>query len=239
MRAAGTTDRGGTKWRAADGRKPSGYLAPKDAEDQLAQILAAAPRQRLTPLERHTFGEACEEYLRYVEFDRERRPSTVSDYRNTMRKHLIPHFGETRPVRFITTDDIDAYREELLFEPRSLAAHGSEDPRDPLQHPQAGQAQEVDPVQPRRGRRAHHPQALRRLQRPLRRRGPRRRRGRRRRAWTPPSSSPPPSPACASASCARCAGTTSTSSASASSCARASPAGRRARRSPARSAPSR
>lgn len=115
VRAAGTTDRGGTKWRAADGRKPDGYLAPKDAEAQLAQILAAAPRQKLTPLERHTFGEACEEHLRYVEFDRERRPSTVNDYRNTMRKHLLPHFGADRPVRFITTDDIDAFREELLF----------------------------------------------------------------------------------------------------------------------------
>lgn len=60
-----------------------------------------------------TFGEACEEWLRYVEHDRDRRPSTVGDYR-----YLLPHFGADAPIQRITTDDVDAYREALLDEGR-------------------------------------------------------------------------------------------------------------------------
>jgi hypothetical protein len=37
-----------------------------------------------------TFGAACEEWLRYVEQDRRRAPSTLADYRNTVRAYLRP-----------------------------------------------------------------------------------------------------------------------------------------------------
>ena len=81
-----------------------------------AQLLAAAPREKLPAIKRHTFGEACAEWLRYIEFDRERRPSTLGDYRNTVKRYLLPPSARTRPVGRITTDDIDAFREHLLFE---------------------------------------------------------------------------------------------------------------------------
>ncbi|MEJ7892348.1 MAG: tyrosine-type recombinase/integrase [Solirubrobacteraceae bacterium] len=116
VRAHGSTERGGTKWRAAAGRKPDGFLSPKDAEEELRKILASAPRGKLPALKRHTFGEACAEWLRYIEFDRDRRPSTLSDYRNTVRLYLLPRFGKDTEVRTITTDDIDVFREHLLFE---------------------------------------------------------------------------------------------------------------------------
>src|SRR4051812_47630799 len=67
----GKTARGALKWRAADGRKPDEFLTPRDAEDQLRTILAGAPRKRAPRRVVHTFGEACEEWLRYVEHDRE------------------------------------------------------------------------------------------------------------------------------------------------------------------------
>jgi hypothetical protein len=35
-----------------------------------------------------TFAEACEEYLRWLERDRQRKPSTLRDYRGIIRTHL-------------------------------------------------------------------------------------------------------------------------------------------------------
>jgi integrase len=115
----GTTPRGATRWRAADGPRPDGYLTPRDAEAALRDLLAAAPRSRPAPrVAVRTFGEACDEWLRYVEHDRGRRPSTVSDYRNTVRRYLVPHFRADTPVARLTTDDIDAFREGLLDDGR-------------------------------------------------------------------------------------------------------------------------
>ena len=82
----GRTARGAIKWRAADGPRPAGHLAPKEAEAELRSILATAPREPRVGRVQHTFAEACEEWLRYVEHDRERRSSTVRDYRNTGRR---------------------------------------------------------------------------------------------------------------------------------------------------------
>jgi len=53
-----------------------------------------------------TFADAAGEYLRWLEFDRERKPSTVRDYRSTVRAHLVPAFG-SRAVEDITTEDIE------------------------------------------------------------------------------------------------------------------------------------
>ena len=41
-----------------------------------------------------TFADACAEYLRYVEHDRDRKPSTLRDYRSIVRAHLLPAFGD-------------------------------------------------------------------------------------------------------------------------------------------------
>src|SRR5919202_1212504 len=67
------TARGATIWRAADGPKPDGsYLTPKEAEDRLRELLSAAPKNGAVRQPRRTFGDACEEWLRYVEHDRQR-----------------------------------------------------------------------------------------------------------------------------------------------------------------------
>jgi len=67
--------------------------------------------------------------LRYIEHDRDRRPSTVGDYRNTVRCHLLPAFGADTPVAAITTDDIHAFREPDLWQadadlPRATSPRG-------------------------------------------------------------------------------------------------------------------
>ena len=43
-----------------------------------------------------TFADACAECLRYMEHDLDRKPSTLRDYRSTIRAHLVPAFGELR-----------------------------------------------------------------------------------------------------------------------------------------------
>jgi hypothetical protein len=92
------TPRGAIVWRAADGPKPSpAWLTPREAEDRLAQLLASAPRS-VTLTEPHTFRQACEEWRRYVEHDRQRSASTLRDYRNTVRLYLLSvMFGIAEP----------------------------------------------------------------------------------------------------------------------------------------------
>jgi len=114
----GKTAKGAPKWRAADGPTPEGLLTPRDAEQALRELLVRAPAEPPVARVEHTFGEACEEWLRYVEHDRDRRPSTVRDYRNTVKRYLLPHFGADTPIERITTEDVDAYREALLDEGR-------------------------------------------------------------------------------------------------------------------------
>ncbi|MGH2970186.1 MAG: tyrosine-type recombinase/integrase [Solirubrobacteraceae bacterium] len=118
VKSHGKTSKGATKWRAADGPKPHGFLTPRDAHEVLQELLTSAPKEKRPIRVAHTFGQACDEWLRYVEHDRERRPSTVRDYRNTVRRYLLPHFGSDTPVARLTTDDIDVFREGLLDDGR-------------------------------------------------------------------------------------------------------------------------
>jgi integrase len=115
----GTTARGATKWRSADGSKPGDdWLTPGEAEDALNEILAAAKRAPRQRREVVTFSAACADWLAYVEHERRRKPSTVRDCRNTVRSALEPAFGASTPVDAITTRDIDAWREQQLVEGR-------------------------------------------------------------------------------------------------------------------------
>jgi integrase len=100
-------------------RPPAGYYTKKTAEEALQTALADARRGTLAGSEKrsgHTFGDACAEWLRYVEHDKERAFSTVADYRNVVRTSLLPEFGASTPLEKITTERIDAYRDRLLDE---------------------------------------------------------------------------------------------------------------------------
>lgn len=65
-----------------------------------------------------TFGEACAEWLRYVEQERRRARSTVRDYRNAVDGPLTAEFGADTPLEAITAERVDRYRERLLREGR-------------------------------------------------------------------------------------------------------------------------
>jgi len=95
-------------------RPPTGYLTRSQAEGRLAEILDGRdPEVNVKPT-RCTFRQACEDWLSYIEHDRKRRPSTVRDYRNTVRLYLLPAFGEDVAVEDITVTNVDAYRARLV-----------------------------------------------------------------------------------------------------------------------------
>lgn len=94
-------------------RPPAGYLTRGMAEARLAAILAGDDALVNIAPSHVTFRQACDEHLRYLEHDRQRKRSTIGDARSTISVHLLPAFDDT-PVENITTKDVDALRERLL-----------------------------------------------------------------------------------------------------------------------------
>ena len=92
------------------GMPPTGYYTKRLAEDWLRETLDAARRGTLPGMVRTgaTFADAAAEYLRYVEHDRGRKPSTLRGYRSTIDVHLLPAFG-AMPVEAVTTAVIEAW----------------------------------------------------------------------------------------------------------------------------------
>jgi integrase len=82
-------------------------------------MLTAARRGRLAGQHRTgvTFAEAAAEFLRWIEFDRQRKRSTLDDYRSAVRAHLVPAFGELH-VEEVTTARVDAWRAQLVMDGR-------------------------------------------------------------------------------------------------------------------------
>jgi integrase len=117
------TRRGAVVWRAGNGPKPDPtYLTPAEAQAALEQLLTTAVREPTDPRRKraqdHRFGEACDAWLPYVAHEKDRRPSTIGDYRNTVRRYLLPEFRADTLLHTIDTARVDAYRERLLVEGR-------------------------------------------------------------------------------------------------------------------------
>ncbi len=72
------------------GRPPGGYYTKRQAESWLREVLVEARRGTLPGMVRTgaTFADAAAEWLRYVEHDRARKPSTVSGYRSIVQSEL-------------------------------------------------------------------------------------------------------------------------------------------------------
>jgi integrase len=99
-------------------RPPDGYLTRGMAEARLHAILAGDdPLVNVAP-SHVAFGAACDEHLRYLEHDRQRKPSYLRDCRSIVRCYLLPALGESTPVEEITTSAVDDLREQLLSTPR-------------------------------------------------------------------------------------------------------------------------
>ncbi|MCL2769100.1 MAG: site-specific integrase [Solirubrobacterales bacterium] len=103
----------GPAW-ADRGRPREGYFTKRTAEVWLQDVLAQARRGTLPGARSAsvTFAEAAEEWMRFIEQDRGRKPSTLKDYRNVLRSRLLPAFGE-RPIEAIERADIEHWRASL------------------------------------------------------------------------------------------------------------------------------
>jgi integrase len=102
-------------------RPPAGYLTRAQAEARLAAILAGDdPLVNIAP-SHVTFGQACAERLRYLEHDKQRKRSTLSDYRNVIDHDLIPYFGETAPVEGISSAQVEAFKDYMLGPDRGVS----------------------------------------------------------------------------------------------------------------------
>jgi integrase len=103
----------GPAW-ADRGRPREGYFTKRTAEAWLQDVLAQARRGALPGMRKTgvTFAEAAEEWMRFIEQDRGRKPSTVKDYRNVLKSRLLPAFSD-RSLESITTQDIEQWRQSL------------------------------------------------------------------------------------------------------------------------------
>jgi len=59
-----------------------------------------------------TFADAAAEWIRFIEGDRARKPSTLNDYRSVLKVYLLPAFGD-RSVESIEPADIERWRRSL------------------------------------------------------------------------------------------------------------------------------
>jgi hypothetical protein len=77
------------------GRPPNGYFTKRLAEDWLRDTLDTARRGTLAGAIRTgaTFADAAAGWLRYVERDRDVKPSTLTDYKSVVASRLLPAFG--------------------------------------------------------------------------------------------------------------------------------------------------
>jgi integrase len=92
------------------GRPAAGYVTKRLAEDWLRDVLDQARRGTLPGLVRTgvTVAEASDEWLRYLEHDRGRKPSTLAGYRAILRSQLLPAFGSL-PIESVTTAMVERW----------------------------------------------------------------------------------------------------------------------------------
>ena len=90
----------GPAW-TGKGRPPTGYFTRKTAEAKLQEILADARRGTLAGAVESgaTFADAAAEWLRYVEHDRKRKPSTIADYQGVSSTRSTRSSGRCRSKR--------------------------------------------------------------------------------------------------------------------------------------------
>jgi integrase len=100
------------------GRPAVGYFTKRLAEAWLRDTLDEARRGTLHELVRTgvTVGEAADEYLRYIEHDRERKPSTVQGYRWLIDGQIRPAFGEMQ-LEQLTRRDVERWLASMARKP--------------------------------------------------------------------------------------------------------------------------
>ncbi|MGI8623382.1 MAG: hypothetical protein ACR2NB_07840 [Solirubrobacteraceae bacterium] len=104
------------------GRAPQGYFTQRSAEAWLREVFSKVRNGTLPGLVQTgvTVEQAAEEFLRYVEHERERKASTVRDYRSAITTHILPVFGSV-PVEDVTTEQVELWLAQLGGRGRPLS----------------------------------------------------------------------------------------------------------------------
>jgi len=92
------------------GRPGPGTFTKRSAEAWLREVLDQARGGTLPGMVRTdvTVAMAAEEYLRLLEVDRQRKPSTLRDYASVVHAHLLPRFGDL-PIEELTAEGIERW----------------------------------------------------------------------------------------------------------------------------------
>ncbi len=114
----------------AGGKPPVGSLTRRQAQDALADLLAAERRKVGEGTYDHqpdgaTFADAAAGFLRHVEHVKGREFSTVKDYRLSIARYLAPRWGD-KPLAAIAPNDVAKLRDELMaagLAPRTVVRH--------------------------------------------------------------------------------------------------------------------
>jgi integrase len=93
---------------------PPGYVTRAQAEARLGAILAGDDALVNVQPSHVTFEAACDEHMRYLEHDRQRKTSYLRDCRSSINAHLLPVLGASTPVENITTENVDDLRSQML-----------------------------------------------------------------------------------------------------------------------------
>lgn len=93
---------------------PEADWSKRKRQDALRDFLTDLGRSPDGPADEITIGDAALAWLAYVEHEKARAPSTVSDYTNTVNGSILPHFGKDKPLSTIEREDVDEFRLALL-----------------------------------------------------------------------------------------------------------------------------
>ncbi len=110
-------------WRVGD-RRVKRALGPKRApgsRDGLTRTQAEAELRRrmqeravvIGKAERKTVAQAGERYVEHLATVKQRKRTTIQDYRGYLSRHLVPHFGE-RPLDRIDPEHVEGYMHAKL-----------------------------------------------------------------------------------------------------------------------------
>jgi integrase len=85
-------------------------VTERPAEDWLRKLIDEARRGTLPGMVRTgvTFADAAAEWLRYIEHDRMRKPSTISTYRSLLGSRILLAFG-SMPIESVTSEMIESW----------------------------------------------------------------------------------------------------------------------------------
>jgi integrase len=102
-------------------RPPAGYVTKRQAEEWLQRTLVEARDGTLPGLVRTgvTVAQAATEYLRYIERDRGRKPSTVQGYRWLINSQLLPTFAEL-PIESVTPAHVELWLAQSASKPSTM-----------------------------------------------------------------------------------------------------------------------